>query len=154
MPLSAFHPISTHLTEVSLRSRLEKPEKPPKSFSPALNFATVFRREMNTEIFYLKIEEDYCDDSFSYVLSILVLLICQKCYLSFCKVRFVCNSIVSNNQKNNMQIFWNVSFISSLMVALGMCPNFLWNWDSSYVKDHVYWHKCLPHWYLLQTSIF
>ena len=79
MPLSAFHPISTHLTAVSLRSRLEKPEKPPKSFSPALNFATVFRREMNTEMYYLKIEEDYCDDSFSYVLSIIVLLICQKC---------------------------------------------------------------------------
>ena len=130
MPLSAFHPISTHLTTVSLCSRLEKPEKPPKSFSPALNFATVFKGEMNTKIYHLKIEEDYCDDSFSYVLSILVLLICQKCYLSFCKVRFVCNSIVSivsNNQKNNMQIFWNVSFISSLLVAHGMCPNILWN---------------------------
>ena len=32
MPLLAFHPISTHLTALSLPGRLEKPEKLPKSF--------------------------------------------------------------------------------------------------------------------------
>ena len=69
MPLSAFHPISTHLTTVSLRSRLEKPEKPPKSFSPALNFATVFKREKNTEIHHLKIVDGQDADSYNSVLS-------------------------------------------------------------------------------------